>query len=106
MLACDKKYTGMHSDYADYFSKCQILFAIVKTKKIRLHSAKGCVLKCGCIGLMLFHNLSCLGTIIFIYLLHLFTQGKPKQSTLIFIGALHTFHIVGWFSENVHQSVT
>ena len=29
-----------------------------------------------------------------IYLFHLFTQGKPKQLTLIFIGALHTFHIV------------
>ena len=28
------------------------------------HLAKGCVLKCGCIGLMLFRNLSCLGTII------------------------------------------
>ena len=25
---------------------------------------------------------------------HLFTQGKPKQSKLVFIGALHTFHIV------------
>ena len=24
------------------------------------HLANGCVLKCGCIGLMLFHNLSCL----------------------------------------------
>ena len=31
---------------------------------------------------------------IFIYLLHLFTQGKPKQLTLVFIGALHSFHIV------------
>ena len=30
----------------------------------------------------------------FIYLLHLFTQGKPKQLTLVFIGALHSFHIV------------
>ena len=29
-----------------------------------------------------------------IYLLHLFTQGKPKQLTLVFIGALHSFHIV------------
>ena len=28
------------------------------------HLAKGCALKCGCIGLMLFRNLSCLGTII------------------------------------------
>ena len=28
------------------------------------HLANGCVLKCGCIGLMLFRNLSCLGTII------------------------------------------
>ena len=27
------------------------------------HVANGCVFKCGCIGLMLFHNLSCLGTI-------------------------------------------
>ena len=25
--------------------------------------ANGCVLKCGCIGLMLFRNLSCMGTI-------------------------------------------
>ena len=30
----------------------------------RRHLANGCVLKCGCIGLMLFRNLSCLGTII------------------------------------------
>ena len=28
------------------------------------HLANGCILKCGCIGLMLFRNLSCLGTII------------------------------------------
>ena len=28
------------------------------------HLAKDCALKWGCIGLMLFHNLSCLGTII------------------------------------------
>ena len=28
------------------------------------HLANGCVLKCGCIGLMLFHNISCLDTII------------------------------------------
>ena len=28
------------------------------------HMAKGCGLKCGCIGLMLFRNLSCLGTTI------------------------------------------
>ena len=28
------------------------------------HLAKGCRLKCGCIGWMLFRNLSCLGTII------------------------------------------
>ena len=27
--------------------------------------ANGCVLQCGCIGLMLFHNLSCLDTIIY-----------------------------------------
>ena len=27
------------------------------------HLTNGCVLKCGCIGLMLFRNLSCLGTI-------------------------------------------
>ena len=32
--------------------------------------------------------------VLFIYLFHLFTQGKPKQLTLVFIGALHTFHIV------------
>ena len=31
---------------------------------------------------------------IYIYLLHLFTQGKPIQLTLVFIGALHSFHIV------------
>ena len=28
------------------------------------HLANGCVLQCGCIGLMLFHNISCLDTII------------------------------------------
>ena len=28
------------------------------------HLVKGCGLKCGCIGLMLFRNISCLGTII------------------------------------------
>ena len=28
------------------------------------HLANGCVLKCGCIGLMLFRKMSCLGTII------------------------------------------
>ena len=28
------------------------------------HLAKGFALKCGCIGLILFRNLSCLGTII------------------------------------------
>ena len=28
------------------------------------------------------------------YLLHLFTQDKPKQLTLVFMLALHTFHIV------------
>ena len=28
------------------------------------HLAKGCALKCGCIGVMLFRNLSCLDTII------------------------------------------
>ena len=28
------------------------------------HLVNGCVLKCSCIGLMLFRNLSCLGTII------------------------------------------
>ena len=28
------------------------------------HLAKGCVLKCGFIGLMFFRNLSCLGTIL------------------------------------------
>ena len=28
------------------------------------HLANGCILTCGCIGLMLFRNLSCLGTII------------------------------------------
>ena len=39
---------------------------------------------------------TCMHTCIhlFIYLLHLFTQGKPKQLTLVFIGALHSFHIV------------
>ena len=31
---------------------------------------------------------------LFIYLFHIFTQGKPKQLTLVSIGALHTFHIV------------
>ena len=31
---------------------------------------------------------------IHVYLFHIFTQGKPKQLTLVSIGALHTFHIV------------
>ena len=36
----------------------------------------------------------CDSVYLFIYLLHLFTQGKPEQLTLVFIGALHSFHIV------------
>ena len=44
----------------------------------------------------------------FIYLFHLFTQGKPKQLTLVFIGALHTFHVVTnmyvQFKHNTIQS--
>ena len=35
-------------------------FVIIESR----HLANGCVFKCGCIGLMLFHNLSCLDTII------------------------------------------
>ena len=35
-------------------------FAMIECR----HLAKGCALKCGCIGLILFRNLSCLGTII------------------------------------------
>ena len=35
-------------------------FAILECR----HLANGCVLKCGCIGVMLFRNLSCMGTII------------------------------------------
>ena len=31
------------------------------------HLANGCVLKCNCIGLMVFRNLSCLGIIIMLY---------------------------------------
>ena len=45
---------------------------------------------------------------VFIYLFHLFTQGKPKQLTLVVIGALHTFHIVTnmyvQFKHNTLQS--
>ena len=41
---------------------------------------------CGAIFLTMYES------ILFIYLLHLFTQGKPKQLTLVFIGALHSFH--------------
>ena len=55
-------------------------------------------------NLTLSHPLLCL----FIYLLHLFTQGMPKQFTLIFIGALHTFHIFTnkyvQFKHNTMQS--
>ena len=34
------------------------------------------------------------GSLRVVYLFHIFTQGKPKQLTLVSIGALHTFHIV------------
>ena len=37
---------------------------------------------------------NCMFLYLVIYLLHLFTQGKPKQLKLVFIGALHTFHII------------
>ena len=55
------------------------------------------------------HDLTTGGTINrTIYLLHLFTQGKPKQLTLVFIGALHTFHSVTnmyvQFKRNTIQS--
>ncbi len=37
-------------------------------------------------------------------LLHLFTQGKPKQLTLVFIGFLHSFHIVtNMYVQNIIQ---
>ena len=40
--------------------------------------------------------------------IYLFTQGKPKQLTLVFIGALHTFHVVTnmyvQFKHNTIQS--
>ena len=29
---------------------------------------------------------------VYVYVLHLFTQGKSKQLTLVFTGALHSFH--------------
>ena len=52
-------------------TESQLLYEQLRHTNIRhfvilecLHLANGCVLKCGCIGLMLFHNLSCLGTII------------------------------------------
>ena len=31
---------------------------------------------------------------LFIYLFHLFNQGKPKQLTLVFIGAVHNLHFI------------
>ena len=51
--------------------KTQLLYEQLRRMDIRhfvilecRHLANGCVLKCGCIGLMLFCNLPCLGTII------------------------------------------
>ena len=45
---------------------------------------------------------------LFIYLLHLFTQGMPKQLTLVFVAAQHTFLIVTnvyvQFKHNTIQS--
>ena len=39
-----------------------------------------------------------------VYLLHLFTQGKPIQLTLVFIGALHSIHIVtNMYVQNIIQ---
>ena len=54
-----------------YYVFTQLLYEQLRHMDIRhfviiecRHLANGCVLKCGCIGLMLFRNLSCLGTII------------------------------------------
>ena len=41
----------------------------------------------------------------FIYLLHLFTQGKPKQFKLVFVGALHTFEIFTCMYNFKHNTI-
>ena len=52
------------------------------------------------------HQRGWLGHMIIYFLL--FTEGNPKQLTLVFIGALHTFHIVTnmyvQFKHNAIQS--
>ena len=57
--------------YAKQLVVSQLLYEQLRHRDIRhfviiecRHLAIGCVLKCGCIGLKLFRNLSCLGTII------------------------------------------
>ena len=55
----------MHDAYHSYYMKHlrhmdARHFVILECR----HLANGCVLKCGCIGLMLFRNISCLGIII------------------------------------------
>ncbi len=63
--------TALQGGYARRERIPQLLYEQLRHMDIRhfvilecRHLANGCVLKCGCIGLMLFRNLSCLGTII------------------------------------------
>ena len=57
------KVAAMHRPQPLYYQLSHLdtrHFVIIECR----HLANGCVLQCGCIGLMLFHNLSCLDTII------------------------------------------
>ena len=56
------------------------------------HLANGCVLKCGCIGLMLFHNLSCLDTII----CYINTVGIVPEYACTVCDALVNVHETKW----------
>ena len=64
-------FTIVEDGYAGKLIKTQLFYNQLSHLNTRhfviigcRHLANGCILKCGCIGLMLFHNLSCLDTII------------------------------------------
>ena len=70
-VTCERRREGLYVTIVPLLVRAQLLynqlshldtrhFVIIECR----HLANGCVLKCGCIGLMLFHNLSCLDTII------------------------------------------
>ena len=60
---------------------------------LRLNLNVSYSLEAGLVNLIFLYRLSLNFIYLFIYF-HIFTQGKPKQLTLVSIGALHTFHIV------------